>query len=42
MIAQELAINYPERVQKLVLGCTYASQDETGGLTQEHLKSIQV
>ena len=27
MIAQELAINYPERVNKLVLACTYASQD---------------
>jgi pimeloyl-ACP methyl ester carboxylesterase len=24
MIAQELAINYPERVDKLVLGCTFA------------------
>jgi pimeloyl-ACP methyl ester carboxylesterase len=29
MIAQELAINYPERVNKLVLACTYASQDES-------------
>jgi pimeloyl-ACP methyl ester carboxylesterase len=29
MIAQELAINYPQRVMKLVLACTYASQDET-------------
>ena len=40
MIAQELAINYPERVQKLVLGCTYASKDETGGLTPEYYKGI--
>jgi pimeloyl-ACP methyl ester carboxylesterase len=40
MIAQELAINYPERVQKLVLGCTYASRDETGGLTPEYYKGI--
>ena len=40
MIAQELAINYPERVQKLVLGCTYASQDETGGWTPEYYKGI--
>jgi pimeloyl-ACP methyl ester carboxylesterase len=30
-IAQELAINHPERVKKLVLGSTYARQDETGG-----------
>jgi 3-oxoadipate enol-lactonase len=30
-IAQELAINYPERVKKLVLGCTYARHDDTGG-----------
>jgi len=27
MIAQEVAINYPERVLKLVLGCTYACDD---------------
>lgn len=40
MIAQELAINYPERVQKLVLGCTYASQDEVRGLTPEYYKGI--
>lgn len=40
MIAQELAINYPERVQKLVLGCTYASKDETGGLTPEYYTRI--
>jgi pimeloyl-ACP methyl ester carboxylesterase len=31
MIAQELAINYPLRVIKLVLACTYARQDETSG-----------
>lgn len=40
MIGQELAINYPERVQKLVLGCTYASKDEAGGLTSEYYKGI--
>lgn len=40
MIAQELAINYPERVQKLVLGCTYASQDEIGGWTPEYYKGL--
>jgi pimeloyl-ACP methyl ester carboxylesterase len=31
MIAQEIAINHPERVLKLVLGCTYACYD--GGLS---------
>ncbi len=31
MIAQEIAINHPERVLKLVLGCTYACND--GGLS---------
>jgi len=30
MIAQWLAINYPEKVQKLVLGCSSASRDEVG------------
>jgi len=28
MIAQELAINHPDKVNKLVLACTYAAQDE--------------
>ncbi|MFO7711952.1 MAG: alpha/beta hydrolase [Dehalococcoidia bacterium] len=36
MIAQELAINYPQRVMKLVLACTYASQDVTSGDTVEY------
>lgn len=31
MIAQEFAINYPERVSKLVLACTYARQDGVSG-----------
>jgi pimeloyl-ACP methyl ester carboxylesterase len=30
MIGQWLAILYPEKVQKLVLGCTSASRDEVG------------
>ncbi|HEX7474688.1 MAG TPA: alpha/beta fold hydrolase [Dehalococcoidales bacterium] len=30
MITQELAINYPERVLKLVLGCTYANKQGAG------------
>jgi pimeloyl-ACP methyl ester carboxylesterase len=35
-IAQEIAINYPERVKKLVLGCTYARQDEKCGHSTEY------
>ena len=38
MIAQELAINHPEKVTKLVLACTYAIQDETSGSTPEMAK----
>jgi len=39
-IAQELAINHPERVRKLVLGCTYSHQDETSGHTAEYYERI--
>jgi len=42
MIAQEVAINYPERVKKLVLGCTFARQDETGGHSSEYHKGLGV
>jgi len=42
MIAQELAINYPQRVMKLILACTYASQDGTGGDTQEQAHVLQL
>jgi len=42
MIAQELAINYPQRVMKLVLACTYASQDETSGDTLEQTRFLQL
>jgi pimeloyl-ACP methyl ester carboxylesterase len=42
MIAQELAINYPRRIMKLVLACTYASQDETSGDTLEQAKFLQL
>jgi len=35
-IAQELAINHPGRVKKLVLGCTYARQDEKCGHSKEY------
>jgi len=31
MIAQELALNYPQRVMKLVLASTYARRNETSG-----------
>ena len=34
-VAQEVAINYPERTLKLILGCTYASHDATNGRTPE-------
>jgi 3-oxoadipate enol-lactonase len=40
MIAQELAINYPERVNKLVLGCTFARKDETSGWSKEFDEAI--
>jgi pimeloyl-ACP methyl ester carboxylesterase len=42
MIAQELAINYPQRVTKLVLACTYARQDKTSGDTPELAKLSQL
>ena len=35
MIAQELAINYPERVSTLVLGSTFACDDNNSGFTAE-------
>ncbi len=40
MIAQEIAINYPERVRKLVLGCTFARVDETAGHSAEYAKAL--
>ena len=40
MIAQELAINYPERVSKLVLACTYACKDEISGDSPEQAKLL--
>ena len=42
MIAQELAINYPERVNKLILGCTFARIDETSGFSPEISKELEV
>lgn len=41
-IAQELAINYPERVSKLILGCTYACHNESNGRTPEYKKEIEL
>jgi pimeloyl-ACP methyl ester carboxylesterase len=42
MIAQELAINYPERVNKLVLACTYAKYYETSGNAPEMVNLSQL
>ena len=33
MIAQEIAINYPERVDKLILGCTFAGRNRESGIS---------
>ena len=45
MIAQELAINHPDRVNKLVLGCTLANgeidRDEITGLSPELVKAME-
>jgi len=41
MIAQELAISHPEKVDKLVLGCTFARRDETSGFSSEYNKEIE-
>jgi pimeloyl-ACP methyl ester carboxylesterase len=42
MIAQEVAINYPERVKKLVLGCTFARRDEISGHSAEYHKALDL
>jgi|WetSurMetagenome_2_1015567.scaffolds.fasta_scaffold139410_2 3-oxoadipate enol-lactonase len=41
MIAQELAINYPQRVNKLVLGCTFCTHDDTSGDQPEWTKAVE-
>jgi 3-oxoadipate enol-lactonase len=41
MIAQELAINHPERVDKLVLGCTFARRNGTSGFSSEVSKALE-
>jgi 3-oxoadipate enol-lactonase len=35
MIAQEVALNYPERVLKLVLGCTFAGREAPSGYSPD-------
>ena len=40
MIAQEIAINYPERVNKLILVCTTPGRDDKGGHSAELLRAI--
>jgi len=40
MVAQAMAINYPERINKLVLGCTYAGRDGLSGLSPEWPKAL--
>lgn len=40
MIAQELAKNYPERINKLILACTFAARDKTSGLSPEFPKAL--
>ncbi len=42
MIAQEFAINYPERVEKLVLGSTYTNGDETRTMSEEMQKVLNI
>jgi pimeloyl-ACP methyl ester carboxylesterase len=41
MIAQELAINHPERVDKLVLAGTFAKRDGVSGFSSEIEKAIE-
>jgi len=38
--AQAVAINYPERVNKLVLGCTYAGRNEASRLAPEFSRAF--
>jgi len=42
MIAQELAIKLPEKVDKLVLASTFAGRDETSGFSSEASKALEV
>ena len=38
MIAQEVAINYPDRVIRLILGCTFASRRDGSGPTDDYIR----
>jgi len=40
MIAQELAINYPDKINKLILGCTFAKRAEPAGISEELPKML--
>jgi pimeloyl-ACP methyl ester carboxylesterase len=40
MIAQEIGINYPEKINKLVLACTFSCKDETSGDTADQAKLL--
>lgn len=40
MIAQAVAINHPERINRLVLACTYAGRGGPSGLTAEFPKAL--
>jgi pimeloyl-ACP methyl ester carboxylesterase len=40
MIAQAVAINYPDRVNKLILGCTFAGRSGASGPSAELLKAL--
>lgn len=40
MIAQELAIRHPDKMRKLVLGCTFACADQEGGIAPELLRAM--
>lgn len=41
MIAQEIAINYPERVDKVILGWTFAGRDKVSGFCDEFDKAVE-
>jgi 3-oxoadipate enol-lactonase len=43
MIAQEIALNHPERIRKLILGSTYACHDhESNGMTQDTVEAAKL
>ena len=43
LIAQEIAIKYPERIIRLILGCTWACQDyEANGITKNMLAATEL